>query len=397
MPLYACNGCVKDLFVTDEELINRFTGQELLIWGRNDSGNLGDQTVVWKSSPVQTISGGTNWRSIEISKAGSGVVPSTASGVKTDGTLWLWGSNAYGALGNNTLIDNSSPVQTISAGTNWKNISLASGGVAVATKTDGTLWSWGRNSVGQLGDNTIISKSSPVQTFSSGTNWKTVNTSALHASAIKTDGTLWSWGSGDFGELGNNLSGGFNRTSSPVQTTSGGTNWKSSSASAFFMIALKTDGTLWSWGCATGGQLGLSDIINRSTPTQMASNGTMWRSASTGAVHSVGIKTDGTLWVWGQASSGKLGTNSGIINVSSPVQTVSGGTNWRVAYAAHFNSRAIKTDGTFWSWGSGFAGIRGDNILFDRSSPVQTISGGTNWRTTSNGSYSGGATRITEF
>lgn len=396
MPLYACNGCVKNLFVTDEELIERFTGKELLIWGRNTSGNLGDQTAVSKSSPVQTISGGTNWRSIEISKAGSGVVPSFAAGVKTDGTLWLWGSNAYGALGNNTLIDRSSPVQTISAGTNWKNISLTSGGVAAATKTDGTLWLWGRNANGQLGTNTIIHASSPVQTFSSRTNWKTASVSALHASAIKTDGTLWVWGSGDWGELGNNLNLGNNRRSSPIQTISGGTNWKSSSSSSFFMIALKTDGTLWSWGCATDGQLGLGNIVNRSTPTQMASNGTMWRSASTGAVHSVGIKTNGSLWLWGSNSSGKLGTND-LINTSSPVQTVSGVTNWRVAYAAHFNTRAIKTDGTFWSWGSGYAGIRGDNDLFGRSSPVQTISGGTSWRTTSSGSYSGGATRSTEI
>jgi len=397
MPLYACNGCVKDLFVTDEELIERFTGKELLIWGRNNSGNLGDQTVIWRSSPVQTISGGTNWRSIEISKAGSGTVPSTAAGIKTDGTLWIWGANAFGVLGNNTAIDASSPVQTISAGTNWKNISLASGGVAAATKTDGTLWTWGDNAEGQLGDNTIINKSSPIQTISSGTNWKTVNTSATHGSAIKTDGTLWTWGLGDFGELGNNNSGNLNRRSSPIQTISGGTNWKSASSSVFFMVALKTDGTLWSWGCATNGNLGLNDIVNRSTPTQMASNGTMWRSASSGAFHSAGIKTDGTLWVWGGANSGRLGNNN-IIDASSPVQTVSGGTNWRVAYAAHLNTRAIKTDGTLWTWGIGYAGLLGDNGPFvNKSSPVQTISGGTNWRTISNGSYSAGATRSTEL
>ena len=398
MPLFACGGCVTDLFVTDEELVERFSGKELFSWGRNTHGNLGDQTAVSRSSPVQTISGGTNWKYVEAGKLGVSGATSTssASGIKTDGTLWLWGSNCNGTIGDRTLIDRSSPVQTFSGGTNWKDVSLSSAGIAGATKTDGTLWLWGFNNSGQLGDNSIFSRSSPVQTFSAGTNWKFVDVSNFHVNAIKTDGTLWTWGYAAGGRLGNNTTDPAARVSSPIQTASAGTNWRSASGGNQFTVATKTDGTLWSWGCNQYGQLGLGNIIDRSSPLQMASNGTMWRSATTGAFHVAGIKVDGTLWVWGVGSSGRLGLNN-IVNVSSPVQTISGGTNWRLVRAAHFNTRAIKTDGTLWTWGSGFSGLNGDNTQINRSSPVQTISGGTNWRTVSSGSYSSGGTRGTEF
>jgi alpha-tubulin suppressor-like RCC1 family protein len=399
MPLYACNGCVKNLFVTEEELIDRFTGQELLNWGANCHGNLGDNNLVSKSVPVQTISGGTNWRMIDAGKIGVGGPPvsSTTAGIKTDGSLWLWGSNNNGSIGDNTLLNRSSPVQTVSSGTNWKRVSLNSAGVTAAIKTDGTLWLWGCNSVGNLGNNNITSRSSPVQTISVGTNWKCVDVSIVHVSAIKTDGTLWLWGYGGNGRLGNNTNDPTTaRISSPVQTTSGGTNWKSISNGFQHSFAIKTDGTLWAWGRNNYGQLGLGNNIDRSTPLQMTSGATIWKSVSAGSIHSTGIKQDGSLWVWGQGASGRLGGNN-VISRSSPVQTVSGGTDWRLVQGANFNTRAIKTDGTLWSWGAGNSGLNGDNSNINRSSPVQTVSGGTNWRTTTGASYSGGATRLTEF
>lgn len=396
MSIKACQGCIKDQFLTTVEAIDCFTGKELWMWGRNASGNIGDNTLISKSSPVQTISGGTCWKYIETSKAGSGIQPSTSAAIKADGTLWMWGSSINGLTGENTLIDRSSPVQTISAGTNWKNVSLSSGGAIAAVKTDGTLWMWGINSTGQLGTNSILNISSPVQTVSNVTTWKNVDVSPTHAGAIKTDGTLWVWGFGGYGELGDNRNGNSNRISSPIQTISGGTNWQIVSNSTFVTLATKTDGTLWSWGSNSYGQLGLGDRILRSTPTQMASNGTMWRSISSGAFHSAGIKTDGTLWTWGRNEQGFLGDNT-VIHRSSPVQTVSGGTNWRLVRAAHFNTKAIKTDGTLWSWGNANSGTLGNNDLFAKSSPVQTVSGGTSWKSVSSGSYGSGAIKEVEF
>ncbi len=376
MPILACGGCIKDLFVTEEELVERFTGKELWLWGVGTAGELGTNDIVNRSSPVQTVSGGTNWRSVSI-----GGIHSAA--IKTDGSLWIWGNSAFGVLGTNDTVNRSSPVQTISGGTNWRSVS-AGDLHSAAIKTDGTLWLWGRGTDGILGDNTIVNKSSPVQTASGGNNWRSISSGTRVTAAIKTDGTLWLWGSGSNGLLGDNT---VISKSSPVQTISGGTSWRSVSIGSNHSAAIKTDGTLWMWGTGTNGVLGTNDTTNRSSPTQTVSSGTNWRSVSIGETHSAAIKTDGTLWIWGRGLSGRLGDND-IINRSSPVQTVSGGTDWRSVSLGSAHSSAIKTDGTLWLWGFGASGRLGDNTIVDKSSPVQTISGGTNWRSVSIRGYS---------
>jgi alpha-tubulin suppressor-like RCC1 family protein len=162
-------GELTDLFMTDVSILDSFVGNELWAWGRNNTGELGDNSVTNRSSPVQTVSGGTNWKLV------AGGFYHTAA-IKTDGTLWTWGSNYAGQLGDNSITHRSSPVQTVSGGTNWKQV--ASGGSSnhtAAIKTDGTLWTWGlNNTFGGLGDNSVTDRSSPVQTVSGGTNWKLV-------------------------------------------------------------------------------------------------------------------------------------------------------------------------------------------------------------------------------
>ena len=210
-------GLVEKSYLIDQypDLANTFRFAGLWTWGRNAYGQLGDNSVTSRSSPVQTVSGGTNWKSV------AGGNYNTAA-IKTDGTLWLWGRNNNGELGDNSVTSRSSPVQTVAGGTNWK---LVAGGInnIAAIKTDGTLWSWGNNTYGQLGDNSNTNKSSPVQTVSAGTNWKSVSCGFYYTAAIKTDGTLWSWGYNANGQLGDNS---ITYKSSPVQTVAGGTNWK---------------------------------------------------------------------------------------------------------------------------------------------------------------------------
>jgi alpha-tubulin suppressor-like RCC1 family protein len=344
-------------------------------WGYNLAGNLGDNTNTASASPVQTFTASTNWRNINAGR-------SQSAAIKSDGTLWLWGDGAYGALGNNSTIPRSSPVQTISGGTNWKSISVGDYR-AVAIKSDGTLWAWGRGTSGALGDNTTLNKSSPVQTISGTNTWCTASTSVLgsHTGAIKTDGTLWMWGLSNAGQLG---TGNTTSHSSPVQTFSGGTNWKSISTGACHTAAIKTDGTLWTWGINTSGVLGDNTIIGRAFPVQTISLGNNWNHVSAGERSTAAIKTDGTLWLWGQGSFGRLGNNS-TINRSSPVQTVSGGTNWFKVSNSYYGVAAIKTDGSLWMWGDNSYGRLGTNVINARSSPIQTISGGTNWKDVSAG------------
>ncbi len=355
--------------------VMKIDGRRLWLWGNNDFGRLGTNDVTHRSSPVQTVSGGIVWRQI----ATMGRSSHTAA-IKTDGTLWTWGNNANGRLGTNNITHRSSPVQTVSGGNNWRQVSTGEA-YTTAIKTDGTLWLWGLNSSGQLGTNNITSRSSPVQTVSSGTNWQQVSAGVIHTAAIKTDGTLWMWGANSLGRLGTND---ITHRSSPVQTVSSGTDWRQVSAGGYHTAAIKTDGTLWIWGFNTSGQLGTNDITHRSSPVQTVSGGTDWRQVSAGVSHTTAIKTDGTLWIWGVNTSGQLGIND-ITHRSSPVQTVSGGNNWRQVSAGSAHIGAIKTDGTLWMWGSNTNGQLGTNDTTNRSSPVQTVMGGGYWQQISAG------------
>lgn len=340
----------------------------LWAWGCNYAGSMGTNNTILRSSPVQTFSGGTNWRSV-----------SYASGIKTDGTLWLWGTNSEGRLGADNVIPRSSPVQTLSGGTTWAQV-LSDVTSTAAIKNDGTLWTWGRNTDGQLGNNTVTNRSSPVQTFSGGTNWKKLSAAkaTINIAAIKTDGTLWVWGGNASGQLGiDNVA----SRSTPVQTISAGTNWKFVTTGACTIAGIKTDGTLWLWGKNDFGQLGNQLSVSVSTPVQTISGGTNWKTAALGNNHAAGIKTDGTLWLWGNNTFGAFGCGTNdTTNRSSPVQTVTGGTNWRIVSLSNTSSAAIKTDGTLWTWGYGVGGNLGNNSILHRSSPIQTVTGGTNWR-----------------
>ena len=140
--------------------------------------------------------------------------------------MWTWGGNTSGQLGHGYYNDSSTPVTTFAGGTNWKQVSSRYDNTA-AIKTDGTLWTWGENYYGQLGDNTQVYRFIPVTTFAGGTNWKQVACGYNHTAAIKTDGTLWTWGFNSNGQLGNNDSGFYGTNNfTPVTTFAGGTNWK---------------------------------------------------------------------------------------------------------------------------------------------------------------------------
>jgi alpha-tubulin suppressor-like RCC1 family protein len=357
------------------DLLPNMITPQLWSWGYNNSGQLGDGTIVNKSSPVTTAGGGTNWKQV------AGGYFHTAA-IKTDGTLWTWGYNSSGQLGDNTTVNKSRPVTTAGGGTNWKQVAGGSYHTA-AIKTDGTLWTWGYNGYGQLGDGTNVNKSSPVTTAGGGTNWKQVSSGDYHTAAIKTDGTLWTCGYNSYGRLGDGTTANKN---SPVTTAGGGTNWKQVSAGYWHTAAIKTDGTLWTWGRCNYGQLGDGTTANKNSPVTTAGGGTNWKQVAGGAVHTAAIKTDGTLWTCGYNRYGQLGDGT-IVNKSSPVTTAGGGTNWKQVAGGYFHTAAIKTDGTLWTWGYNNNGGLGDGTIVDKLSPVTTAGGGTNWKQVSSGSY----------
>jgi alpha-tubulin suppressor-like RCC1 family protein len=198
-----------------------------------------------------------------------------------------------------------------------------------------TAWAWGYNIAGGLGDGTAVSKSSPVQVGAL-TDWSSVSADE-HSLAVKTDGTLWAWGKGVYGQLGDGTT--VNK-SSPVQIGSL-TNWSSVSGGEIHSLAVKTDGTAWAWGRDNKGQLGHGTTVDKSSPVQIGAL-TDWSSVSAGGnSHSVAVKTDGTAWAWGFGYAGMLG-NGTAVNKSSPVQ-IGSLTNWSSVSAGSFHSLAIKT------------------------------------------------------
>jgi alpha-tubulin suppressor-like RCC1 family protein len=384
-------GELSELYLSETDILERYVGNQLWGWGYNGAGQLGTDNTTNYSSPVQTVSGGTNWKQVT---RGQGYT----AAIKTDNSLWVWGYSDYGSLATNDVgVIYSSPIQTVSAGTNWKQVS-AGWYHTTAIKTDGTLWLWGINDYGQLGTNDLVHRSSPVQTVAGGTNWKQVSSTSLyHTAAIKTDGTLWIWGLNYSGQLGDNTT---VAKSSPVQTVSGGTNWKQVScggaAAEGHTAAIKTDGTLWLWGDNFFGQLGDGSFFNhRSSPVQTVSGGTNWKQVSCGERYTAAIKTDGTLWLWGRNYFATLGTND-FTQHSSPVQTIAGGTNWKQVSCGYNGTAAIKTDGTLWVWGNNDGGQLGDNTTTSKSSPVQTAAGGTNWKQVACGANHSAAITYTE-
>jgi alpha-tubulin suppressor-like RCC1 family protein len=305
------------------------TDGTLWIWGNNGDGKLGTNNTTSRSTPVTTFAGGNNWKQVSCGRFHT-------AAIKTDGSLWIWGRNNEGQLGDNTTTQRNIPVTTFSGGTNWKQVSCGRQ-YTTAIKTDGSLWGWGENNFGQLGDNTTTNRNIPVTTFAGGNNWKQVAGGYNHTAAIKTDGSLWTWGRNSYGALGTNDT---NNRTTPVTTFTGGTNWKSVECGQA-SVAIKTDGSLWTWGRNNSGQLGNNTNTDRSTPVTTFAGGTNWKSVARGQDNISAIKTDGTLWNWGRGDLGMLGNNTNTSS-NVPVTTFAGGNNWKQVSGGGGQTAAIK-------------------------------------------------------
>jgi hypothetical protein len=326
-------------------------------WGNGSLGKLGLGDAINRSSPTQVE--GLQWENIEYGDH-------SAYAITTDGRFFAWGLN-YGDLGLGDGIPRSSPTQI--PGNQW-SYSAHGNALGFAIKTDGTLWAiGGRNDIGGgLGLNDQVDRSAPVQIGSDST-WSKVAGGYHSAFAIKTDGSLWSWGYNRDGEL---LQNDTMSRSSPTQVGLE-TTWSSAMThTAMGARLLKTDGTLWCAGYNYYGSLGLNDRIEYSSPRQVGSD-TTWNKLGEGEANvSYAIKTDGTLWAWGIGNYGDLGQND-VVNYSSPVQIGLDSTWNQVSFSV-----ATKTDGSLWGWGDNATGKLLQNDLIPRSSPVQ-IGSDTTW------------------
>ena len=299
----------------------------LWAWGSNTSGRLGDNTLTNRSSPVLVVGGFTDWIS---ASAGT-----HSLGVRANGTLWAWGVNSSGQLGDDSTTSRFSPASVVGGFTDWIQASAGSGH-NLGLRANGTIWTWGSNSNGRLGDDTTINRSSPVSVVGGFTDWIQASAGSSHSLGLRANGSLWAWGWNYIGRLGDNT---LTSRSSPVSVVGGFTDWVQASAGWSHSLGVRANGTLWAWG-SNYGKLGDNTITSRRSPVSVVGGFTDWISASAGLSHSLGLRANGSLWSWGTNNNGQLGTNN-ITNRSSPVSVVGGFTNWVQASAGDDNSFGV--------------------------------------------------------
>jgi alpha-tubulin suppressor-like RCC1 family protein len=289
-------------------------------------------------------------------------------------SIFTWGINSCGQIGDGTTVDKCSPVREYCCATDWCQVSA--GYVhSTAVKTTGELWGWGQGCEGQLGDaNLTVIRGSPVREFCSATDWCQVSAGNRFTVAIKTSGELWSWGINTCGRLGD---GTVTRKCSPVREFCSATDWCQVSAGDQHTTAIKTSGELWSWGIGTCGRLGDGTTISRCSPVREFCSATNWCqvSSETGVL---AIKTTGEIWGWGNNCCGSLGDGTTVAKCS-PIREICSATDWCQVSGPFSASGAIKTSGELWSWGNNNCGRLGDGTSITRCSPVREFCSATNW------------------
>jgi alpha-tubulin suppressor-like RCC1 family protein len=346
----------------------------LWAWGWNFYGQLGDNSTTDRHVPAQENTGSL-WCCVN---AGSG----HTAAIKNDGTLWSWGINHRGQLGDGSnVFSKKTPAQESTGSDSWMSISVGND-FTIATQTNGSLWGWGINTYGQIGDGTTKHGLVPHQESWTDSDWDKISAGGNHATALKQDGTLWSWGDNGFGQLGD---GNTTIRHIPVQRPST-TAWGMVSVGKNFVVALKQNFTVWSWGCNDYGQLGDGTTTMSNDPVQESTHGTDWRFVSAGDEHAVAIKDINTIWSWGYNGSGRLGNHSSA-NSSVPVQENSHST-WSTASAGAKHTAAIKSsDKTVWSWGYNYFGQLGDGSTSSSNVPQAESSGANHSMVSAGGSH----------
>jgi alpha-tubulin suppressor-like RCC1 family protein len=279
-------------------------------------------------------------------------------GLRADGSLWAWGSNSSGQLGNSAP-DAPTPTQV---GTDLYTQLAAGNGYSLGMRADGSLWAWGSNRAGQLGStsNSGTSRANPTPTQVAGT-YAQVAAGHSHSLGLRADGSLLAWGFNGNGELGTSTNiGTYTPNTTPTATGTALTT-RSTAAGSSFALAVRADGTLWAWGDNSYGQLGLPTTISSTQQPMQVGTDRDWLMVATGDSHTLGLKADGSVWAWGLNNYGQLGTATNFgTQVPNPTPTQVAGTYTRVA-AGPDHSLALRADGSLWAWGNDYFGQLGSS------------------------------------
>jgi alpha-tubulin suppressor-like RCC1 family protein len=327
---------------------------QLYTWGNNTYGQLGDGTTAAKTTPAPVA--GVN--DAAISACGNNI----AAVIRTDGTLWVWGMGSAALCGDSSGTDYTTPHYLTD---NVKQVSLSDSNGAYV-KTDGSLWVWGGGWWGTLGngyDNQITGTPAPIRLYTMGYDVKKIAVGLMYMTALKQDGSVWSWGWGARGNIGNGANNAYNMF--PTSIIPGGvTDIACGSASTY---AVKSDGSLWAWGLNNAGQLGDGTTESKNVPVKI---GDGFKEIAAGQKHAAAVKTDGSLQIWGLNNHGQLGFGAINYDQHTPhkLWDSAAGTDCGWLYTL-----AVKTDGSLWAWGDNRSSQLGDGTETMRTAPVQVM------------------------
>lgn len=332
----------------------------LWAWGWNSVGQLGHGSTIDSLTP-RLIDNSELFVSID---AGG----STSFALRDDGTLLSFGSGVLGQLGNGMVVNSSTPV--IVQGGPYTGVS-AGGQFAIALKSDGTLWSWGLGDTGALGRLGINGDSNPNPgQIGLESDWIEVRAGGNSASALKSDGSLWSWGQNQHGQIGigsiqppDQLTG----VSEPMRIGAA-VNWTGLFRGGSVFFAMQDDMTLWAAGRNEWGTLGLGYTGADEPNLVQVGAENDWQSGCA-SIHTLALKTDGTLWAWGRNLTGERG-DSDPANRAVPRQ-IGSDSDWVFVGCGQQSSFAIREDGSLWSWGNNFGGNLGHGDTVDRWAPTR--------------------------
>ncbi len=322
---------------------------DLYMWGANGAGQLGIQSNASKnvSTLVNDSSSTLPEKSVKYVSLGD----NHSAAITKDGSLYMWGYNRNGQLGDGTTIDSYMPKKIME---NVVMVSLGSSHSAAITK-DGSLYMWGYNGWGELGDGTTSEKHVPKKIME---NVVTVNLGGSHSAAITKDGSLYTWGDNCWGELGN---GSANYSTKPQKIME---NVVTVSLGGSHSAAVTKDGSLYTWGYNCYGQLGDGTNSYKTKPQKIATNVS---KVELGNYHSIAISKDGGLYAWGDNAEGQFGNgtqNSSLV----PVKIMS---NVVGSIAGYNHTLILKKDGTLYTCGQNGFGQLGDETYTNKLSPVK--------------------------
>jgi alpha-tubulin suppressor-like RCC1 family protein len=326
----------------------------LYAWGSNGWGQLGDNGNADQNKPVQVNGGVNTWRQIA-----TGAFHTLA--VRADGTLWAWGLNQNGQLGLGNTLNKAVPTQ-VGAAKDWDKVAAGKSHSLAISKT-GVLFAWGANFNGQLGDDTTVDKLVPTK-IAAPVGWKSVSAGTAHSvGVLTTDGALYAWGANESGQLG---TGGLAGVKKPTRI--GTESWVLATAGGNHSLAIRGDTALFAWGANDAGQLGNDSFANVTNPVRIGTD-INWVNVAGGSSHSLGVKLDGTLWSWGSNSDGQLG--SGTLNDRRvPVQVGTAALWSSVSAGLHHSVGVQGKDGSVWSWGRNAEGQQGNGSSAAATSPT---------------------------